>query len=54
MFQATSVFPSRSVRVAKKNGAVNFTSSKPIELDDLEHIAPSVFAGGKHESRSDR
>ena len=56
MFQSTSVFPSRSTipRFSGKNGAVNFTSREAIELADLERIAPSVFADGKHESRSDR
>lgn len=36
------------------NGAVNHTSRRPLELDELRAIAPSVFAEQKHGSRSDR
>lgn len=41
-------------RFAKKNGAVFFQSRDGIELGDLERIAPSVFAEGAHDSRSQR
>lgn len=41
-------------RFARKNGAVHYSSKQPIPLAELEHIAPSVFADHKHESRSDK
>lgn len=36
------------------NGGVNFRSREAIGLDQIASIAPSVFAGSKHSSRSDR
>lgn len=36
----------------RSNGAVNYTSRTPIELDQLRRIAPSVFAEQAHSSRS--
>ena len=50
MSYATTRIP----RFSSKNGAVNYTSHAPIALAELERIAPSVFADGKHESRSER
>ena len=38
----------------RSNGAVNYSSRTPLELADVQRIAPSVFAEQKHESRSDR
>lgn len=37
-----------------RNGARFFQSNNPIDLRDLENIAPSVFAEGAHGSRSDK
>jgi len=52
------MYSSTSLRIrpfGKKNGAVNYTSSRgPIELSELRSIAPSVFAEAKHDTRSDR
>lgn len=41
-------------RFSTKNGAVNYKSRTPIELDQMRHIAPSVFAEAKHADRSAR
>lgn len=55
MFTSTTASSRTTIpRFSRKNGAVNYTSREPIALSDLERIAPSAFADGKHESRSDR
>lgn len=41
------------VNVAK-SGRVNFNSQEPISLETLRTFAPSVFAEGAHDSRSER
>lgn len=57
MYSATSA-PSLTNHITRfartrSNGAVNYTSKRgAIELDQLRHIAPSVFAEQAHASRS--
>lgn len=46
--------PSSLRRAQFGNGGVNYRSREPIALDQLAQIAPSVFAEGKHGSRSAR
>jgi hypothetical protein len=41
-------------RFGRRNGASGMTSREPMTLDTLRAVAPSVFAGGKHDSRSER
>jgi hypothetical protein len=41
-------------RFSSANGAVNFRSRTPLELDQLRRLAPSIFAERPHGSRSDR
>jgi|688.fasta_scaffold170404_3 hypothetical protein len=36
----------------RSNGAVNYTSRQPLDLDQLRSIAPSIFAEQAHSSRS--
>lgn len=57
MYSATSA-PALTSHIrrfaSRSNGAVNYTSRRgPIELDELRHIAPSVFAEQAHSSRSE-
>lgn len=40
--------------MVRSNGAASYTSPEPINRDTLREIAPSVFAAGAHDSRSDR
>lgn len=41
-------------RFSRGNGAASLRSNEPITLDRMRQVAPSVFAEGKHDSRSDR
>jgi hypothetical protein len=46
---------SRSVRrFGRANGASGIQSRDPLTLDQIRETAPSVFAEGRHQSRSDR
>jgi len=56
MYSAASSFASatRIFGRTRSNGAVIHTSRTPIELDQLRHIAPSVFAEQAHSSRSEK
>ena len=49
-----TAFTSTFRRFGRSNGAVNHTSRDPITTDRLRQLAPSVFAGDKHASRSER
>lgn len=40
--------------LVRSNGAASYTSPEPINRDTLREIAPSVFAAGAHDSRSQR
>lgn len=39
---------------SRRNGARGAQSRDPMTLDAIRAIAPSIFAGRKHDSRSDR
>lgn len=39
---------------SRRNGAAGIVTQEPMTLDHIRRIAPSVFAEGRHESRSDR
>lgn len=41
-------------RFGKANGAINYRSNSPIQVDILRHLAPSIFAEDRHSSRSER
>lgn len=41
-------------KFSKKNGSVHHTSSTPLDLQQLQTIAPSIFAPAAHSSRSER
>jgi Domain of unknown function (DUF932) len=41
-------------RFGRGNGAAGLQSREPLTLDQIRAVAPSVFAGGRHASRSDR
>jgi hypothetical protein len=38
----------------RSNGAVNYTSRNPLDNDQLQRLAPSIFAEQQHESRSSK
>lgn len=54
MNTAAFISPSSIRRAQFGNGGINFRSREAIPLDQVGTIAPSVFAEGKHQSRSER
>lgn len=55
MYQSITSTVARPInRFNRRNGAASMTASEPMTLGQIRQVAPSVFAEGKHNSRSGR